>query len=344
MTLRLLIAVGLLALSIVLMALGPTEVSHGGHTKPTKVNLRRHAAVAFLASLLFLGLACIRVVDAGHAGVPVTFGTIGSDLRAGIAVTNPLATVHQLSIRTEEYTMSISANEGAQQGDDSVEVKGRDGATGYVDATILYRLDPAEAGSVYRSLGTNYIQKLIRPSSRTCIRDAYASVPMVEAATTARAGVADAITTCIRARIEPRGFVLEDFQLRNVKVDEAVQKAIDLKVAAQQEAQRKIFELEATATEAEKRRIEAKGIADAEQIIRCGAVIVEKERDGTTIEVAEAKSGESCEERLTPAYLQYQYIQALRELVDAPNNSTIVIPFDSNLTPLLNLPTTPPSD
>ncbi len=340
MTIRLLLAMAFFVAFIVLVTVGTVRIDRG-RDESIVLNLRKHAVWSLILAVVFLGLSCVRVVDAGHAGVPVTFGTIGSDLRAGLALTNPLAEVHQLSIRTEEYTMSNAADEGSQQGDDSVEVKGRDGATGHVDATILYRLDTAEAGSVYRNLGTNYIQKLIRPSSRTCIRDAYASVPMVEAATTARESISEAITTCLRSKIEPRGFLLEDFQLRNVQVDEEVQQAIDLKVAAQQEVQRKIFELEATATEAEKRRIEAKGIADAEQIIRCGAVIVEKEQDGATIEVAEAKSGESCEERLTPAYLQYQYIQALRELVDAPNNSTIVIPFDSNLTPLLNLPTTP---
>lgn len=100
----------------------------------------------------------------------------------------------------------------------------------------------------------------------------------------------------------------------------------------------KVFELQAASQEAEKQRISAKGLADAEQIIKCGATTTTQTNDkGEQVTVATPKEGASCENNLTPEYLQYQYIQSLKSLVDSPNNSTVILPFDQNLTPLLNL-------
>lgn len=316
-------------------------VKYEDYQRKTK-SLRAWSIPAFGLGLFFVVWSFFRVVDPGNVGIPVTFGNVGSELRPGIAFTNPLASVIEMPLRTQEYTMSSKSTEGAEDGDDSIEVKGADGATGHVDATILYRLDPAKATDVYRKIGSasndNWTSKIIRPTSRECIRDAYADVPMIEAATLSRSRVTQKITECIEGGFTPRGFVLEDFQLRNVRVEKAVQDAINSKVAAQQAAEKKTYELQAASLDAEKRRIEAKGVADAEQIIKCGAVVVERQEDGKTVEVAEPKTGASCEDRLTPAYLQYQYIQALQALVGSPNATFLFAPLDANLTPILPLP------
>lgn len=292
-------------------------------------------------SLLFFLAAFYRgSVGVGEVGIPVALGNAGSARSSGPVFATPWTDLKTLSIQTQEYTMTVTADEGAKNGDDSIEVKGSDGATGWVDATVLYRLVESEAPRLYREVGTGYLDKIIRPTARTCIRDAFAEYPMVDASTSKRTVVSDDIASCLREGIEPRGFIIEEFQLRNVRVSDNVQQAIDAKVAAQQEAQRKTIELQAASADAEKKRIEAKGAADSEQIIKCGATTETVVNDeGETIEVATPKDGASCENNLTEEYLMYQYIQTLEAVVNSPNNSTVILPTDSNLTPLLNTTT-----
>lgn len=299
------------------------------------INFRRIGLFPLALGGIFLLLACVRVVAPGEVGIPVTFGSAGTPMQSGVAITNPFASVKKLSVRTEEYTMSIAGGEGAKGGDDSVAVLGKDGATGHVDATIVYRLEKTAASKMYREVGTNFVDKLVRPTTRSCIRDAFVGYTMVQAATSQRSLVAADIEECINDTLEPRGLVLEDLQLRDVGLSESVQNAINAKVEAEQGSLQQQFELAKATQEAEIKRVEAQGVADSEQIIKCGATLVKKD-DGTFNVVP--KEGAACEDNLTQAYLQYQYIQALKELVDAPNNSTIVIPSDQSLTPLLPLP------
>jgi regulator of protease activity HflC (stomatin/prohibitin superfamily) len=293
--------------------------------------------VVVIAGLLMTSSFYRGSVGVGEVGIPVTLGKAGAARGSGPVFGLPWTSLKKLTIQTQEYTMTVTSSDGSSSGDDSIEVKGSDGATGWVDATILYRLVEGEAPRLYREVGTGYLDKIIRPTARTCIRDAFANFPMVDASTSKRTVVSDSIAECLRSDIEPRGFIIEEFQLRNVRVSDNVQQAIDAKVAAEQEAQRKNIELQSASAEAEKKRIEAKGVADSEQIIKCGATVETVTTDtGEVIEVATPKEGPSCENNLTSEYLMYQYIQALQSLVDSPNNSTIVIPTDSNLTPLLN--------
>jgi regulator of protease activity HflC (stomatin/prohibitin superfamily) len=283
----------------------------------------------------------VHVVPAGTVAVPVTLGRSGRQLRSGVHVTLPFTTTKVMSTRTENYTMAAAKGEGARGNvDDAVAVLGRDGAGGRIDATVLFRLVPDRATDVYRSVGTNYVEKVIRPSARNCIRSAFTDYDMVDAATTSWPEVGDVIAGCMRDKIETRGFVLEDFQLREVTLDDVVQKAISAKVAAQQDSERQRFELTKAQQAAEITRVEAIATADAQQILACGGETATIERDGKQVQVIVPKPIDRCSQaQLTPQYLQFTYIQALKQLVDSPNNSTIILPFDENLTPLLNVPT-----
>lgn len=244
------------------------------------------AVVAGLIAVALIAVSCLRTVPAGHVGIPVTNGSVGAQRGSGIAFVSPWTGITTISVRTEEYTMTATSGEGDVQGDDSVQVKGSDGGTGKVDATLIYRVDQDKASDLYRTVGTNYTEKLIRPTS-----------------------------------------VVEDFLLRDVRVDESVQKAIDAKLTAQQEAEQKQFELLTAAADAEKERIRAKGTADAQQIIECGATLT---TNAEGEEVAVPNSGDSCDNNLTAEYLLLQWIKAIEKA-----GNTIVVPSDSNLTPLL---------
>ncbi len=289
-----------------------------------------------LGAVVLFGVSSVRTVEPGEVAVPVAFGTAGDPLQAGVQVVAPWTNLVPLSVRTAEYTMTVTANEGAVKGDDSIEVKGKDGAVGRVDATLLFRVEPAQATRLYRETGTDYTAKVVRTNARTCVRDGFTEFNMIEAATTARAQVQTTITECLRNSLEPRGLAIESFQLRGVRVDDNVQKAIDAKVAAQQQAEQKQFELQAARQDAERKRIEAQAVSDSQQIVKCGATSKVNDQGQT---VVTALSGTECQNQLTPEYLQWFYVETLSKLVNAPNNTVIILPFDQGLTPMLNVNT-----
>jgi prohibitin 1 len=299
-------------------------------------NWRRLGATVGVIAALVVVRTSVHVVSPGHVGIPVTLGHPGHALGSGVHVTLPFTRTPELSVRTEAYTMSSRGKAGAT--DAAVEVLGADGAAASVDATVLYRLDAGRASEVYRSVGTRYLDTIIRPSSRNCIRSEFTDYAIVEAATTAWHDLERDVARCMEEKIAPRGFYLEDFQLREVHLGDEVQAAIDAKVAAQQEAERQRFELARAQQAAEITRVDAMATADAQQILACGSETTTVERDGQMVEVVVPKPIERCSQaQLTPAYLQFTYIQALKQLVNSPNNSTIILPFDENLTPLLDI-------
>jgi regulator of protease activity HflC (stomatin/prohibitin superfamily) len=314
-TVRLILSIIFFFVFLVFFALSTRNV--GDSTTHLDIPFRKLSFIPFGLAVLFFLLACIRVVSPGEVGIPVVLGNAKPPIQSGVNFTNPFASVKHFSIRTEEYTMSRTAGEGKGEKkdvDDSVEVLGKDGATGKVDATLLHRLNKSDASRVYRELGVDYVPKIIRPTSRTCIRASFAGTDMVSAATTMRAEVADTITNCIKVALEPRGLVLESLQLRDVTLSDTVQNAINSKVEAQQRAAQQAFELDKTKQQAQIRVVEAQGLADSQKIIQS---------------------------TLTPAYLQYEYIKALQATVNSPNHSTLVLPFDKNLTPQFVLPAEP---
>lgn len=330
MTVRLVLAIIFALVALVMVCIPNITDSTGQVWKPRKM-----ALVPAGLFLLFLLLACIRVVSPGQVGIPVTFGSAGDPVGPGVHLVNPFSTMERMSIRTEGYTMSIAAGEGNKGGDDSVSVLGSDGAQGSVDATVLFHLEKPSASSVFKELGTGYVEKLVRPTIRTCIREGFATTPMVEAATTKRGSVGTLIKDCINATLEPHGIIEEQFQLRDVHLSDEVQASIDSKVKAQQAAAQQEFELQKKIQVAEQNRVEAKGRSDAQQIIACGGTAVTND-DGVVTVIP--NTGDKCQNTLSPEYLQYLYIQTLQGIVESEHNSTVILPFDENLTPLLNVP------
>lgn len=285
-------------------------------------SLRKWSVIPFVFAFLFVLFGSVRTVDPGQVAIPVAFGQTSAPLGSGMHFVAPWTDLNGLSVRTDEYTMTSAQGEGQVNGNDSVEVKGADGATGHVDATVLYHLNEADASRVYNELGVSYQDKLVRPTIRTCIRDAYAAVPMIQAVTDKREEIESSTFSCIEKGVNHRGFTLESVQLRKVSLEQQVQKAIDDKVAAQQAAQQKTFELQAATQDAEKKRIESLATADGQQIIKCGGH--PETVDGVTKIVPNVT--EKCENKLTPEFLEWFYIDMLKSMVGSPNHDTIIIP------------------
>ncbi len=234
-------------------------------------------ALFVVAVLMLLG-STIVIIPAGHVGVPVLFGKVQNrSLSEGLHVINPLLNVVKMSVRTQVYTMSIVSQEGQKSGDDSITVLSRDGLRMPLDITVAYRLISSDAPSVYRTLGEDYAENIIRPASRTAIREAASQFTAQEAYSTKRTELAAQTQEGLIERIKSlmaeqenfkgQGFVIQQVMLRNVSLPERLRRAIEEKLSMEQDAQRMEFVLAKAHKQAEQRKIDAEGKSEANRIL-----------------------------------------------------------------------------
>jgi regulator of protease activity HflC (stomatin/prohibitin superfamily) len=222
--------------------------------------------------------------------------------------------------------------------DSAVSVLGQDGGAATVNATVLYRVDPDKATTVYRNLGTKYAAAVVKPVARGCVRLVFTRYPVANAATTSGNAVESDVGHCIKDKLVPQGLLLADFQLKQVTLDPKLQSAIAQKVAAQQLLQQQVFDLATAQKQADIKRIQALATADQEQLIACGGKTTTVTQDGKSSQLIVPNPDDQCSNKLSPAFLQFTYIQALQTLAANKGTSTLVLPFDKNLTPLITLP------
>jgi len=260
-----------------------------------------------LGAMLFVGSMAI-IVPVGQAGVVVLFGKVDLEpLPSGLHFINPFATVAEMEVRTRNYTMSNVADEGQKKGDDSIQVITSDGLTVKLDATIFYSLQQAKVAQIYKEIGPEVEEKILRSEIRASLRDAAANLQATELYTNKRQSFVDQVSKTLKASFEARGINMEQMLLRNVILPDQITKAINDKIAADQEAQKMAFVLQKEKQEAERKRIEAEGQAKAQQIVSAS---------------------------LTPQIIEFQRIQALRAIGEKGN---MVITPMGGATPLINV-------
>lgn len=257
-------------------------------------------AIVVVVGLLVAGPLFLVVIDTGKIGIISTFGSVSDrTLNSGLNIKNPFSKVTEISIRTEEYTMSSVENEGKIQGDDSVDARASDGAQVKVDITVLFHVKPEAAVSIFKELGIDYEAKIIRPVIRSAIREVVAKYTIIEVFSTKRDEIAQKIKEQVAKNIDARGVVVEDTLLRDVKLSQALADSIEQKLTAQQEAEKFEFILAKEKKEAERKVIEAKGQRDAQILIS---------------------------ESLTSKYLSYLYINSLKD-----RQGTIYVPTEGGM-------------
>ena len=251
--------------------------------------------------LVVIGIisASIVQVDAGHIGIKKLYGQVQPDvLYSGLHMINPLMDVEQVETRTQNYTMSGVHNEGDKIGDDAIRVLSADGLEVTIDLTVLYRVIPASAPDLYKETGLDYKDKIVRPISRTKIRDNAVYYDAVSLYSTKRDEFQARIYKAIEDDFKNRGLFLENLLIRNISLPTSVKNAIESKINAEQEAQKMEFVLQKERQEADRKRVEAQGIADYQRIIS---------------------------ESLTDKQLQYEQIKTMKELAQSTNAKIIIM-------------------
>lgn len=262
----------------------------------TVKNIKKGVTTFILLILvIWLFFASVVIIEAGQTGVYSLFGRVkDAELRSGFHLVIPLAKVTKMSIRTEEYTMSIAQGEGKKYADDSITSLTKEGLEVALDMTVLYHLNEERASDVYKNVGLEYSEKIIRPAIRTTIREIVAQYEAKDLYSEKRREAAGEILESLKITLGNRGIVVEEVLLRNVVLPANLANSIQEKLQAEQEAQKYDFLLDREKKEKERKIIEAEGQRDAQTIIN---------------------------QSLTDRYLYYQYIKELKD-----REGTIYVP------------------
>ncbi|VBB45888.1 Band 7 protein [uncultured Paludibacter sp.] len=267
-------------------------------------NIVKIAGVAiFILALLF---ASIVQIEPGEIGVQKLFGKVSDRvLTSGLNIKNPLVEVVPFNIKTQNYTMSGVTDEGTKQGDDAIRVLSADGLEVVIDLTVLYRVIPTEAPRILQQIGTDYEIVIVRPICRTKIRDNAVYYEAVALYSSKRDEFQDRIFKSIEKDFRARGLILEQLLVRNITLPPSVKATIESKINAEQEAQKMTFVLQKEKQEAERKRVEAQGIADYQKIITS---------------------------TLSDKQLQYEFIKAIS---NSPNSKLIIVGNGKSGTPVI---------
>jgi regulator of protease activity HflC (stomatin/prohibitin superfamily) len=258
--------------------------------------VRGIAAIIILAGVM---VKCIVQIEAGQVGVKSLFGKVQNDvLSSGLHFINPFVEVQRLDIKTQNYTMSGIHDEGAKSGDDAIRVLTADGLEVTIDLTVLYKLLPSEAPRLVRETGVDYTDKIVRPLTRTKIRDNAVYYEAISLYSNKRDEFQQRIFKSIEDDFRKRGLILEQLLVRNITLPQSVKTSIEQKISAEQDAQKMQFVLQKEKQEADRKRVEAQGIADYQRIINTG---------------------------LTDQQIQYEQIKAYLELAKSPNAKVIIM-------------------
>ncbi len=286
----------LILLGVVVIILSITVLKTNPQLAKFK-NTGRLIGIAFIA----LGIASTALVqiNPGETGIKILFGNIQKDvLGSGLHFINPLLEIQKLDVKTQNYTMSGINDEGNKNGDDAIRVLTSDGLEVTIDLTVLYRVVSTDAPRLLRETGSDFRDKIVRPITRTKIRDNAVYYQAVDLFGNKRDEFQQRIYKSIETDFKGRGLMLEQLLVRNITLPNSVKASIESKINAEQDAKKMEFVLQKEKQEAERKRVEAQGIADYQRIINTG---------------------------LTSQQLQYEQIKAMKELALSSNAKVIVM-------------------
>lgn len=248
--------------------------------------MSRVALIVAAAGIIGAVSQLVAVVPAGHVGVVDIFGRVPDlTLKAGVNLKNPMARVINLSIKTQELKEEMS-------------VPSKEGLTVRLEVSVLYHLDPDKAADVYRRIGPNYARVIVEPQFRSVSRGVTAMYNAQALYTSEREVLSQLIAEGLSNLVEPRGVNIEATPLRQLTLPPKLTSAIEEKLGAEQESQRMQFVLMREEQEAERKRIEAAGIADFQTIVTEG---------------------------ISDELLRWKGIEATQQISQSPNTKVVIV-------------------
>jgi regulator of protease activity HflC (stomatin/prohibitin superfamily) len=314
---------------VVLIGLAVVRASRGQKVKALSTTILVAAIAAVVLTTISAGLVFIRPEDRGVViSALAPRGYREQALQPGLRWIIPyFESVERYPISRQTYTMSIAPIEGQVQGDDSVAARTADGQEIFVDASVIYAIDPIQVVQLHIDWQDRYTLELVRPLARGVIRDAVSQFGVEEVYSTKRFELVDQIKASMQEKLQPNGITLAEFVLRNITFSPEYAASVEQKQIAEQLAQQAAFVVEQRRQEAEQARQVAEGAADAAAIRAEGqarARVLEAEAERQALELIAQALAEN------PDLLTYQYITKLApgvQVMLVPNNAPYLLPL-----------------
>lgn len=316
-TLSWLVVVGLVVLAVV-------RASRGRPTRNLSGLIVGGLVVAVALTVVSAGLVFVQPEERGIVISPYDpQGYRTEALGPGLHWIIPGEAVRLYSISRQTYTMSVASSEGDVYGDDSIRARTKDGQEVYIDASVIYAINPDRVVQLHIDWQDRYQAEVVRPLARGIIRDIASQYGVEEIVSTKRAELEERITSELALKLGENDLLLVDFVLRDIHFSEEYAAAVEQKQIAEQQALQAQFVVEQRRQEAEQLRQTAQGQADAAVIAAQG------EAQATIIRAqAQAEAWNLLAQvlRENPELLTYEYIQRL-----APNVQVMYLPSDTPL-------------
>ncbi|WP_462249601.1 prohibitin family protein [Ekhidna sp.] len=239
-----------------------------------------------LSISIILFISSCAVVRQGEVGVKRKLGKLDPNtIEAGAKVFNPLTTtILRLPIRT--VNVEIQSNLPSKEGLNVRSI-----------ISILYHIKQENAADIIENIGTNYEDVVIKSVFRSASADVCSRFFAKDMHTSKRAVIEEEIRVRMQELLSDRGFEIEAVLLKTIQLPSGLAMAVENKLEAEQEAQRMEFVLQRERMEAQRRKVEAEGIRDAQMILQEG---------------------------INPQIIQWQSIQAFKELANSPGSRVII--------------------
>ncbi len=269
------------------------------HFRMKKIGRKQEALVSIVAVLIAAAIGIVNVftvVPAGTVGVVDFLGKVNDNtLKAGVNLVNPVAKVIKFSIKTQELKEVMN-------------VPSKEGLSVQLEISLLFRLDPDNANIIYKTVGPSYAEIILMPQFRSVVRGVTARYQAKALYTASREKLAGEIMEELTGLVGPRGITIETAALRQIILPERLTRSIEEKLQAEQESQRMAFVLKKEEQEAERKRIEAKGIKDFQTIVSEG---------------------------INDQLLRWKGIEATEKLANSTNSKVVVIGSGKDGLPLI---------
>lgn len=236
-------------------------------------------------SAIFLISSCV-VVGPNQVGVKQKLGKLDDKVyQSGPVAFNPFVTkVIVVDINTKNMEVSIG-------------LPSKEGLTINAVVSVLYHINPEKVQELLTNTGLGYEQNVIFPVFRSAAADVSARFYAKDLHSGERNEIEKEIKARMIEQLDPRGIVVEAVLMKSIVLPQGLSTAIENKLEAEQGVQRMQFELEQEKLEAERKRIEAEGVRDAQLIIAEG---------------------------LNDTILAFKSIEALEKLYTSPNAKIIL--------------------
>ena len=254
-------------------------------------------AVKIVVAIIVISMVCemFFVVPPGMVGVVITLGKVQA-FDSGMHLRFPFVSHLEL----------FSAKTQLLQEKNVIPTK--EGLSVELDTAVLYRLDASKAADLYRQVGSNYVSVLLQPEAQSAVRGLTSESEAKALYSSGRNIIQDALKEELQLKLGPRGIVIEDVLLKDIGLPSQLSKAIEMKVQAEQEAARMEFVLQKEQQEAQRKAIEAGGIADFQRIVSEG---------------------------ISPELLKWKGVEATEKFADSPNTKIVIVGSDSNSLPVI---------